>query len=229
MRDYEDDYIRLYKPYVRWGAVLVAVAAMVPMALWTVSAFTRSDTGTKRQATAVAAAIPQTSEDGTNDADAPPPSLSARAKPIESIPVVGDAKAAAAAANDQGPRTNTAAAPVWPTPGPSNAKVAEQRDSGPVFPVPSAMPRPDQPSSPSSESSADALPAAPPITGPIPMPKQRPRILAMLERGVPMPRPRPATAATDEGDQQQGGLTNFFHGLFQPQQPTPQQPGPQPQ
>jgi hypothetical protein len=63
-----------------------------------------------------------------------------------------------------------------------------------------------------------ALPAAEPIAGPVPLPRHRPRALAMLQNGgVPMPRPRPEAAGSTASE---GSATplGWLQKLFTPQQ-----------
>ena len=63
-----------------------------------------------------------------------------------------------------------------------------------------------------------ALPAAEPIAGPVPLPRHRPRALAMLQSGgVPMPRPRPEAAGSTASE---GSATplGWLQKLFTPQQ-----------
>ena len=63
-----------------------------------------------------------------------------------------------------------------------------------------------------------ALPAAEPIAGPVPLPRHRPRALAMLQSGgVPMPRPRPEAAGSTASE---GSATplGWLQKLFTPRQ-----------
>src|SRR6476659_2915344 len=62
-----------------------------------------------------------------------------------------------------------------------------------------------------------ALPAAEPIAGPVPLPRHRPRSLAMLQSGVPMPRPRPEAAGATASDGS-GTPLEWLQKLFTPQQ-----------
>ncbi len=81
-------------------------------------------------------------------------------------------------------------------------------------------------------SPADAMPAAEPLHGQIPLPRQRPRIFAMAQltatpagpgaraaRGVPMPRPRPGLAGPPAAAAEPASHSplDFIQGLFQQQ------------
>jgi hypothetical protein len=80
---------------------------------------------------------------------------------------------------------------------------------------------------------ADAMPAAEPLHGPIPLPRRRPRIFAMAQLTaapevpgtrssgrVPVPRPRPGLAgpAAPAADPASHGPLDFIQGLFGQQQ-----------
>ena len=77
----------------------------------------------------------------------------------------------------------------------------------------------DPPDTDQQQQTADAaLPAAEPIAGPVPLPRHRPRALAMLQSGgVPMPRPRPEAAGSTASE---GSATplGWLQKLFTPQQ-----------
>jgi hypothetical protein len=76
----------------------------------------------------------------------------------------------------------------------------------------------DAPETDQQQQTADAaLPAAEPIAGAVPLPRHRPRALAMLQSGVPMPRPRPEAAGSTASE---GSATplGWLQKLFTPQQ-----------
>jgi hypothetical protein len=68
------------------------------------------------------------------------------------------------------------------------------------------------------QDSAD-LPAADPITGPIPLPHARPRYLVMAGMGVPMPRPRPAAVSDADSPPSQDGPLHWLGNIFHPAEP----------
>jgi hypothetical protein len=76
----------------------------------------------------------------------------------------------------------------------------------------------DPPETDQQQQTADvALPAAEPIAGAVPLPRHRPRALAMLQSGVPMPRPRPEAAGSTASE---GSATppGWLQKFFTPQQ-----------
>jgi hypothetical protein len=64
-----------------------------------------------------------------------------------------------------------------------------------VFPDPPSV-APQQPAAPDSanDAAADALPPPDPITGPVPLPRHRPSVLALADTDIPLPRARPGDA-----------------------------------
>jgi len=103
-------------------------------------------------------------------------------------------------------------------------------DHGIVWPDPSAsLPAPNgaipAPTSPApqapavSETDADALPAAAPLKGPIPLPRRRPALYAMVQTAavttaVPLPRARPAGAPAPTPDtMNDAGPSNYDAGM----------------
>jgi len=84
------------------------------------------------------------------------------------------------------------------------------------------MPSPDAAASAATtDQAAEALPAAPPLSGPIPLPRHRPRNLGaervadMSPANVPVPRPRPdAAGAAAPADEASGSPLGFIQNLF---------------
>src|SRR4029077_16017827 len=62
-----------------------------------------------------------------------------------------------------------------------------------VFPdSPFAAPPQSAPAAPAND--ADALPPPDPITGPVPLPRHRPNVIALVDADIPLPRARPSDA-----------------------------------
>lgn len=80
-----------------------------------------------------------------------------------------------------------------------------------------------QPSA-ASEPPADAMPASPPLSGPIPLPRRRPHFIAaeapmtqmaqMAQMNVPMPRPRPDSAGPAPQPETAPGPLDFLQNIF---------------
>jgi hypothetical protein len=103
------------------------------------------------------------------------------------------------------------------------APAAQMMAAAPAMPDTSApttgtLAAQDAPETDQQQQTADAaLPAAEPIAGAVPLPRHRPRALAMLQSGVPMPRPRPEAAGSTASE---GSATplGWLQKLFTPQQ-----------
>jgi hypothetical protein len=50
------------------------------------------------------------------------------------------------------------------------------------------------PTASDSANDADALPPPDPITGPVPLPRHRPSVIALVDTDIPLPRARPSDA-----------------------------------
>ncbi len=114
------------------------------------------------------------------------------------------------------PAANDAAAP-------NTAMLAVTPPMPPAPPPPAAaMPSPDAAASAAAtDQAADALPASAPLSGPIPLPRHRPRDLGteriadMSPANVPVPRPRPdAAGAAAPADDGSGSPLGFIQNLF---------------
>jgi hypothetical protein len=147
------------------------------------------------------------------------------------------------------PQAATAPAATTPPPGaPQNFADRSDRVSAPAqsgqslaWPNPPPLPPPaadtgasagtamaaQEPAAADDTAQTDALSPAPPIRGPIPLPRRRPTVFAMAQpgsAGVPMPRPRPGAAGPAASDAPPGPL-DWLGKLFQPQpQNSPQNP-----
>jgi hypothetical protein len=96
---------------------------------------------------------------------------------------------------------DTAADVAAPTAADTAANVAAP--SPVAHPAPSPAPNPapnsamqivDQEPPAANWPAVEPLPPADPIAGPVPLPRQRPRLFALAQTGVPLPQPRPASA-----------------------------------
>jgi hypothetical protein len=81
------------------------------------------------------------------------------------------------------------------------------------WPDPSqAIGEPQRQTATSAGDSSDTLPASASLTGPIPLPPHRPKVFAMADGAIPLPRVRPTAAdATSDPPPDSG---NFFTHLF---------------
>jgi len=225
-----DDQIHLYIPVLRRIVVLVAVIIAVPVVLWTITAFVRTYVAppkvptfrslTEQALTDAAQSMAAAQPGSARSLAAPAPS---QPKPPETTAAIVEARATANDASPDTPRgpfvgdrsrtdtdapTAPAVAPTAPavTPAvPSKSAVI----APPAWSAPTPDPAPHNdtavaaqtpsvwPSSPAEEE----LPAAEPISGPVPLPRRRPRLFAMAPAmsmaqtaTIPVPRDRPASA-----------------------------------
>jgi hypothetical protein len=243
-----EDQFRHYFPLMRRVIILVAVLTAVPVILWTITVFVRGYFGPPKIATArplaavsiEAPATPAASQDGS----ARPTAAPQEAKVVDAPPF-GEARASATdartlapaakggtiweqrqAGSDAGPPSTAPsaamAAPAAPGGGDQRAgqaPAAKMMAAAPAMPDASAGTLAAQDPPDTEQQTADAaLPAAEPIAGPVPLPRHRPRALAMLQNGgVPMPRPRPEAAGSTASE---GSATplGWLQKLFTPQQ-----------
>jgi hypothetical protein len=213
MREYDDDSnIQHYAPVLRRIIILVAVITAVPVMLWTITAFMHTyiaqPTIPSPQPLAAATAAP--ASPAADTAATHPPTLAAA--PPQPAPAVTDAKATDdgrsdrmrdSAGNNAAPNVqvaSTAALSPAPAPAapPAPAAVTVQAAPAPA-PAPSVFPNSpfvpqQQPAASDSTNDADALPPPDPITGPVPLPRHRPSVLALADTAIPLPRARPGTA-----------------------------------
>ena len=206
MREYDDDgNIQHYAPVLRRIIILVAVITAVPVMLWTITAFMHTyiaqPTIPSPQPLAAATAPP--ASPAADAANPPAPSLPAQS--ITDARATDDGRGdrmrdsggntgtpnAQVAALAPAPSATPAAAPA-----PAAATVQAAPASAPsVFPDPPSV-APQQPAAPDSanDAAADALPPPDPITGPIPLPRHRPNVIALADTDIPLPRARPSNA-----------------------------------
>jgi hypothetical protein len=209
MREYDDDSnIQRYAPVLRRIIILVAVITAVPVMLWTITAFMHTyiaqPTIPAPRPLAAATATPVSPDADTATANPPAPSQPAPAATDAGATDDGRSdRTRDSAGNNAAPNVQIAstaalssapsAAPAAP---PAPAAVTVQ-----AAPAPSVFPNsPFQPQSTPGASDAannaatDDLPPPDPITGPVPLPRHRPSVLALADTDVPLPRARPSDA-----------------------------------
>jgi hypothetical protein len=236
-----DDQFRYYAPLLRRIIILAAVITAVPVILWTITAFVHSYVGQPKVPTfrplaaAASTEAPGSATAPPETADRQPPASRQTAVPDPAPPMV-EARATTTDARDYSPAPKgpllsehaadsdasaprvaamTLAAPANADPKAASALAAPATTDGAASST-SALAA-QQASAPGDQAD-DALPAAAPLTGPIPLPRHRPRYFAMAETGVPTPRPRPASATAGAPVTNDGPL-GWIRNIFQPQQP----------
>jgi hypothetical protein len=208
MREYDDDNISHYAPVLRRIIILVAVITAVPVMLWTITAFMHTYIAQptipapRPIATATATPASPAADTATANPTAPsqpaPAIVEARATATDARSSDTDAKAdrmrdgtANAAPTDVKPAATAmmqptpTVAPAAVTP-PAPAMISVQ--AAPAGSAPDVFPNP-------AVAANDALPPPDPITGPVPLPRHRPSVLALADTSVvPLPRARPGGA-----------------------------------
>ena len=237
----DDEQLRHYAPLLRRIVVIVALLTAAPVILWSITAFVRSYVGPpqtpsfRRLATPLVqppdnadAAQESADRNGDQPAAAPGDSTSSAAT-VEARATTSDARGAPLTADGPGNPSNvTAMIPAVVTD--ADAKPADRFIDRipPDGAIPTGALASNQPAA-TDASAADALPAAEPLHGPIPLPRQRPRIFAMAQLtapppapgarspgGVPVPRPRPGAAGPPAAAAEPAshGPLDFIQGLF---------------
>ena len=213
MREYDDDNISHYAPVLRRIIILVAVITAVPVMLWTITAFMHTyiaqPTIPSPQPLAAASASAAPVSPAADTAAANPPAPAAA--PSQPTPAATDARATDDGRGDRmrdsagttaAPNVQVAALQPTPSgapaaaPAPTAVTVQAAPASTPsVFPDPPSV-APPQLAAPDSanDAAADALPPPDPITGPIPLPRHRPNVIALADTAIPLPRARPSDA-----------------------------------
>jgi hypothetical protein len=211
MREYDDgSNIQHYAPVLRRIIILVAVITAVPVMLWTITAFMHTyiaqPTISAPRPLATATAVPATPAADTATASLPAPS--------QPTPAVTDARAMDdgrgdrirdSAGNNAAPNVQVAStAAISPAPSAAPAAPAAVTVQAAPAPMPSVFPDPPRVTQPQStpaaqdsgnDAAADALPPPDPITGPVPLPRHRPSVLALADTNIPLPRARPGDAS----------------------------------
>jgi hypothetical protein len=230
-----------YVPILRRMIVLVVVITAVPAVLWTITSFVRAYVAPARVPTfhqLAATALfnaPRNSISPKAAADRPaaaterpklfgPPPATVEAKTtVESKTTVADASdspvaAKGALAGDRAPET-VASVPPGGAMKIASAPAAAPGESA----VPAVAPAAtlvEQQTPAGAEAGADDQPAATPLSGPIPLPRQRPRdpstmrIADMAPSSVPIPRPRPDAAGPGAPTEKTGSPIGFIQNLF---------------
>jgi hypothetical protein len=217
----EDDDFRHYVPLLRRIIILVAVIIAMPVILWTITVFVRTYVGPPHMPTFHQLASTASINAPSGSAGAEITAQSAQGAADGSGPVVeagttlADARDGAAAKGSMlGDRS-------------ADSDVAAPRAGDPagVFP-PSPLAAPDgTPSSGQRGAGADegseAVSASQPLSGPIPLPRRRPRDAEVrtadnVLSNVPMPRRRPegagqSTPTETTGSNPIGFIQNLFH------------------
>jgi hypothetical protein len=198
MREYDDDSnIQHYAPVLRRIIILVAVITAVPVMLWTITAFMHTYIAqpTIPAPRPLAAATDTPTSPAADTTTANPPG--ATTAPSQPAPTATDSAGNTGAPNVQvaalQPAPSTAPA-AQPAPALVTVQAAPAAPTS-VFPDPPSV-APQQPMSaaPDSANDADALPPPDPITGPIPLPRHRPNVIALVDTAIPLPRARPGAA-----------------------------------
>ncbi len=247
----DDGQLRHFAPLLRRIVVIVALLTAAPVVLWSITAFVRSYVGPPQLPSfqKLAAPLVQPSDNaggsqerGDRDdkpAAAPPaPGDSTSPGPtVEARATTSDARGAPPFADGQAANPSQANGPNVTAMIPSVVTDADAKPADrfidrvpPDLAAPTGTLASNQPAA-TDAPPADALPPAEPLHGPIPLPRQRPRIFAMAQLpatptgpggqtpgGVPLPRPRPGLAGSPAAAEpaSQSPL-DFIQGLFQQQ------------
>src|SRR5580704_12163295 len=199
MREYDDDSnIQHYAPVLRRIIILVAVITAVPVMLWTITAFMHTYIAqpTIPAPRPLAAATDTPTSPAADTATANPPG--AAAAPSQPAPTATDSAGNTGAPNVQiaALQPTPSAAPAAPSAPAAVTVQATPAASAPsVFPDPPSLAPPQPtPAAADSANDADALPPPDPITGPVPLPRHRPNVIALADTAIPLPRARPGDA-----------------------------------
>jgi hypothetical protein len=213
----EDDDFGHYVPLLRRVIILVAVIIAVPVILWTITAFVRTYVGPPRIPTfhqlASTASINAPSASATAEAAAQPQQGGA-----DGSGAVVEARATATDARD-------VAAPKGDRPAEADAQGTTPAGAMPPSPLADGNGATGTPSSGQTGAGADegseSLTASQPLSGPIPLPRRRPRDAETRTADnalsdVPMPRRRPEGAGASApgettGSNPLGFIQNIFH------------------
>jgi hypothetical protein len=191
--------------------------------LWSITAFMRTFVAQP----VIPSARPLAAADTANAAPATTSSVSTptnNAPVVEARATATDVRGAAAdgksdhLSDNAAPAPTTTAslapAPAAPTQNaPATADQAAANSPNSPWPDPAqAIGGQQSQSAASNDDSADTPAASPPLTGPIPLPPHRPKLIAMADGPIPLPRRRPADASATPDPPPDSG--NFLTHLF---------------
>jgi hypothetical protein len=240
----DDDEFRHYVPLLRRIIILVAVITAVPVVLWTITAFVRTYVGPPRIPTFHQLASSASINTATNTPAAPAtPDGTAELKAAMQAKLAGQSPATTSAQDgavapkgsllsdrapdgDAGTTGQATSRPADTSGAPAMAPPSAMARGDNLFP-PSPLAAPDNatPGSitaaaePQPEEATD-LPPAPPVRGPLPLPRHRPhnidavRTADITPSNVPMPRRRPDAAGTGASDAGGASPVGFIQNLF---------------
>jgi hypothetical protein len=192
--------------------ILVAVITAVPVMLWTITAFMHTyiaqPTISAPRPLAAATATAPAASPAADTAPANPPASSQPAQSVTDATATDDARGDRmrdSGGNTGAPNvqvaalapTPSAAAAAPPAPAAVTVQAAPAASAPSVFPdPPSVAPQQTTPVAPDSANDAagDTLPPPDPITGPVPLPRHRPNVIALADTNIPLPRARPGDA-----------------------------------
>jgi hypothetical protein len=218
---FDDDHSQSFGPVLRRIAILAVIITAVPVMLWSITAFMRTFVAQP----VIPSPRPMAAADTANAAPAAASRVSAptNAPVVEARATATDARGADADGKSDhlsdsaapAPTTTASLAPAPAAPtrnAPPTADHAAANSANSPWPDPAqAIGGQQSQSAASNDDSADT-PAAAPLTGPIPLPPHRPKVLAMADGPIPLPRRRPADAAATPDPPPDSG--NFLTHLF---------------
>ena len=237
----DNDRFRHYVPLLRRILILVAVLAAIPVILWTITVFMRTYVGPPKLPTfhqlAASATIPvPRNASASLDSGGQPLPASAQSglsdpssATLPSGAMPSDARDASAA--PKGPLLGDRS-PNGGANAPTGAlRTADTSSIVPADPKATEMPAaaaPPEGAAPNTGALAGQQPAVPsdppaevapaePLSGQIPLPPRRPRLVAMAQMtpaSVPMPRPRPDTAGPAASDSTTAGPFDWLQNMF---------------
>jgi hypothetical protein len=246
----DDEQLRHFSPLLRRIVVIVALLTAAPVVLWSITAFVRSYVGPPQLPSFRRLAAPAVQPSDNADARQDSADASERANPngdqpaaaaqapgdstfpaptVEARATTSDARGAPPAADGSANPSNVT------TTFPSVVTDAAAKPSDrfidripPDVATETGALASNQPAA-TDAAATDAMPAAEPLHGQIPLPRQRPRIFAMAQLtapppgpgahspgGVPVPRPRPGAAGPPAAAAEPAshGPLDFIQGLF---------------
>jgi len=258
MRENDNEFGH-YVPLLRRIIILVAVITAIPVVLWTITAVVRTYVGPPKIPTfhqlAARASINEPSDAKPVETAAPEPTVR-QAKLADPSPATAtDTRSDAAAPKgpllgERPPDNDVTTAATVPAVVPATASPPKAADPSigvtpRIVEIPAAAPDATTASMtaaaappPDTASASEAMPAATPLSGPIPLPRRRPHVVAEAQTeatpasqtapttrmasatpssgtGIPMPRPRPEAAPSAPAPEgSSGGPLDFITNMF---------------